>query len=115
MSKDDQNVRPKFNLDDYDIGQDSSDDSKFNLDKDDDKDVIDNFESIGVNYAGSGLTPNAGKAPKISVADGNEDADGDVDAYHANFHRAANMTNSSGDEDATNPSGLANRFPISGK
>ncbi len=107
------NERPKFNLDDFDIGQDSSDDSKFNLDKeDDDKDVIDKFESIGVDYAGSGLTPNggAGKAPKISVADGS-----DVDAYHANFHRAANMTNSSGDEDETNPSGLANRFPVSVK
>ncbi len=72
--------------------------------------MIDKFESIGIDYAGSGLTPNTGKAPKISVADGGGE---DVDAYHANFHRAANMTNSSGEEDETNPSGLANRFPVS--
>jgi len=51
-------------LDEFDIDDESSEGSKFNIDIDEPSDVINKFESIGLDYAGTGLTPSPGKVAR---------------------------------------------------
>lgn len=91
-------VEKEFNLEEFDVDADSSDDSKFNV-KDQPLDLIDNFKSIGEQYAGTG-TSSPNKNSKSASKEGYQDevrnesntfkvapdAQKSVAAYHAAFH-----------------------------
>ena len=51
-------------MDEFDIDDESSEGSKFNIAIDEPSDVINKFESIGLDYAGTGLTPSPGKVAR---------------------------------------------------
>jgi len=121
-------------LDEFDIDDESSEGSKFNIAVDEPSDVINKFEAIGLDYAGTGLTPSPGKLSRASAAGGNKEAAdhfkirtqnagkqlgsasgknnaaaaaANVDAYHAAFHGAAQVNNTEGDDSDDNVYGIA--------
>lgn len=79
--------------------------------------MIDNFATIGQDYAGTGLSsPNRGGSKKVSVAEVRNDSNTfkiapevqrGVDAYHEAFHGKAKAQGSEEDEDEDDVYGRA--------